>query len=134
VLYGLSLFAELLANDRPLLVSYRGEYYAPFLTFYSEKTFGGDFGPRRTIPARGAMPDRHRRARGMLGRPRGHPRRGAGHGHRRWASRSIQGWMLWPPIPYSYNTIVNTGGTAPGPIRRRTGWAPTMPAATCWRG
>ncbi len=24
------------------------------------------------------------------------------------------GWMLWPPIPYSYNTIVNTGGAAPG--------------------
>jgi microcin C transport system permease protein len=25
------------------------------------------------------------------------------------------GWLLWPPIPYSYNTIVNTGGVAPGP-------------------
>jgi microcin C transport system permease protein len=26
-----------------------------------------------------------------------------------------KGWMLWPPIPYRYNTIVNTGGVAPGP-------------------
>ena len=29
LLYGLSLFAELLANDRPILVQYRGEYFTP---------------------------------------------------------------------------------------------------------
>ncbi len=43
VLYGLSLFAEVLANDKPLLVSYRGEYSVPFLKFYPETAFGGDF-------------------------------------------------------------------------------------------
>ena len=26
-----------------------------------------------------------------------------------------RGWMLWPPIPYSYNTIVDIPGTAPSP-------------------
>ena len=43
LLFGLSLFAEVLANDRPLLVNYRGEWRTPFLTFYSEADFGGDF-------------------------------------------------------------------------------------------
>jgi microcin C transport system permease protein len=37
ILFGLSLFAEVLANDKPLLVQYRGEWRMPFLTFYSEK-------------------------------------------------------------------------------------------------
>ena len=38
-----SLFAELLSNDKPLVVSYRGELYFPLLKDYSEKTFDGDF-------------------------------------------------------------------------------------------
>jgi len=39
----LSLFAEVISNDRPLLVRYHGELYVPVLKDYSEKTFGGDF-------------------------------------------------------------------------------------------
>lgn len=39
----LSLFAEVLSNDKPLLVRYQGELYLPLLKDYSEKTFGGDF-------------------------------------------------------------------------------------------
>ena len=42
-LFGLSLFAEVLANDRPLLVKYRGEWRMPFLKFYTETDYGGDF-------------------------------------------------------------------------------------------
>ncbi|MBT3066589.1 ABC transporter permease [Rhodoferax sp. U11-2br] len=38
-----SLMAEVISNDRPLLVSYQGEFYVPVLKDYSEKTFGGDF-------------------------------------------------------------------------------------------
>jgi len=38
-----SLFAELLSNDRPLLVRYQGAFYLPMFNDYSEKTFGGDF-------------------------------------------------------------------------------------------
>lgn len=43
VLFGLSLFAEILSNDKPLLVSYEGSLYLPVLKVYPETTFGGDF-------------------------------------------------------------------------------------------
>ncbi|MDA8453193.1 ABC transporter permease [Acidovorax sp. GBBC 3334] len=43
VLVVLSLGAELVSNDRPLLVRYEGRFYLPMLHDYSEKTFGGDF-------------------------------------------------------------------------------------------
>jgi microcin C transport system permease protein len=39
----LSLFAEVISNDRPLLVRYEDKFYVPVLKDYSEKTFGGDF-------------------------------------------------------------------------------------------
>ncbi len=39
----LSLFAEVLSNDKPLVVSYKGTMYFPLVKDYSEKTFGGDF-------------------------------------------------------------------------------------------
>jgi len=43
VLFVVSLFAEVIANDRPLLVRYEGSFYVPIVKDYSEKTFGGDF-------------------------------------------------------------------------------------------
>ena len=43
VLVVLSLFAEVLSNDKPLLLRFQGEFYVPLLKDYSEKTFGGDF-------------------------------------------------------------------------------------------
>jgi microcin C transport system permease protein len=43
VLFGISLFAEVLSNDKPLLVHYQGEYYFPLLRMYPETVFGGDF-------------------------------------------------------------------------------------------
>src|SRR6266436_5001388 len=39
----LSLFAELYANSKPLLVFYQGAFYVPLWRTYPEKTFGGDF-------------------------------------------------------------------------------------------
>lgn len=39
----LSLFAEVLSTDQPLVVRYEGHTYFPVLRTYSEKTFGGDF-------------------------------------------------------------------------------------------
>ena len=39
----LSLFAEVVSNDRPLLVRYEGQTYFPLFKDYPEKTFGGDF-------------------------------------------------------------------------------------------
>ena len=43
VLFVLSLFAEFIANDKPILVSYRGELFMPIFKFYPETAFGGDF-------------------------------------------------------------------------------------------
>ncbi len=43
LLFGVSLFAEVLSNDKPLLVKYQGEYYFPLLKAYPETVFGGDF-------------------------------------------------------------------------------------------
>jgi len=43
VLVGLTSLAELLSNDKPLLVRYHGQYYLPLLHDYPETTFGGDF-------------------------------------------------------------------------------------------
>ena len=42
-LFGLSLCAELIANDKPILVQYNGDLYAPVAFNYSETEFGGDF-------------------------------------------------------------------------------------------
>ncbi len=43
IFFGLSLVAEVLSNDRPLLVRYQGGVYLPLLRDYPETTFGGDF-------------------------------------------------------------------------------------------
>lgn len=43
VMVVLSLLAEVLSNDRPLLVRYEGQFYFPVFQDYPEKTFGGDF-------------------------------------------------------------------------------------------
>jgi len=43
VLFVLSLFAEVLSNDKPLLVYYQGDLYVPVFKTYTERQFGGDF-------------------------------------------------------------------------------------------
>ena len=43
IAFVVSLFAEVLSNDRPIVVRYQGEFYFPLLQQYPEKTFGGDF-------------------------------------------------------------------------------------------
>ena len=43
LLFFLSLFAELLANDKPILVYFNGTFYWPIVDQYSEKQFGGEF-------------------------------------------------------------------------------------------
>jgi microcin C transport system permease protein len=39
----LSLFAEVISNDKPIVVRYNGQFYFPMVSVYPEKTFGGDF-------------------------------------------------------------------------------------------
>ena len=43
VIFGISLFAELVANDRPIIASYQGKIYFPIAKNYPETVFGGDF-------------------------------------------------------------------------------------------
>jgi len=43
VMVVLSLFAEVLSNDKPLVVRYEGQYYFPLVRDYPETAFGGDF-------------------------------------------------------------------------------------------
>ena len=74
VLFVLSMFSELIANDRPLIASYKGEILFPVLVDYPEEKFGGFY----------AVTD--------------------------YRDPVIQdeinsnGWLLWPPVRYSYRT------------------------------
>ena len=43
LLFGLSLFAEIIANDKPLLVSYDNQWFVPVINEYAETEFGGEF-------------------------------------------------------------------------------------------
>ncbi|RKP59314.1 ABC transporter permease [Pararobbsia silviterrae] len=72
-----SLFAEVLANDRPLVVRYDGHYYFPIVRNYSELTFGGDF------PAMTNYLDPYIRKRLQSGR----------------------NFAIYAPNPYRYDTV-----------------------------
>lgn len=82
----LSFFAEFIANDKPLVMGYKGEVYFPVLISYPETTFGGVFETEA-----------------------------------RYRSAAVQefimagdGWMIWPLIPFSFDTIdLDTAGAVP---------------------
>ncbi len=118
VLYGLSLFAEYIANDRPIVMSFRGELHFPVTNFYPETRFGGDFRTEavyrdpevqcliRTGGAELCLDDpREAMAQAETGFVDG--------------EEIVPGWMLWPLIPYSYNTINDIGRAAPSPPDER---------------
>ena len=112
VLFGLSLFAEFIANDKPLLVSYRGALYTPVTSFYPETTFGGDF---RTEAVYSDVEVRCLIATGGLEACFDDP-----EAYIEDAADGVvdgqqieRGWMIWPLIPYSYDTIVDIPGVAP---------------------
>jgi microcin C transport system permease protein len=86
VLFVLSLFAELLSNDRPILACYHGELYVPLFHDYPETTFGGDF------PTPADYLDPFVRAR--FAEP--------------------GNWVVFPPNHYSYDTI-NYFASRPNP-------------------
>lgn len=77
VLFGISLFAGVLSNDRPLLASYQGQWYTPLWHDYPETTFGGDF----LAPTEWHDPFIQR----QLGQD--------------------GNWALWPLNRYSFNTL-----------------------------
>ena len=113
ILYILSLGAELIANDRPLLISYRGEYFTPFLSFHSEREFGGDFQTEanyrdpvlQCLVKTGGMVDCFDTPDTLI--------QSVDMGQMAGAEGFHEGWIVWPIIPYSYNTINNVGGAAP---------------------
>lgn len=90
-----ALCADFLANDKPLLVSYKGEMFFPVLVSYPETTFGGDFETEADY-----------RDPFVLDRI------------------SSDGWAIWPPIRYSFETI---NYDLPTP-------APSAPAPGNWLG
>ncbi|GEK72920.1 MULTISPECIES: ABC transporter permease [Halomonas] len=75
-MFVISLGAELVANDRPLLVHYQGQWYAPLVVDYPDSEFGG------FLPTPADYRDPYTRE-----------------------AIEADGWMLWPPIPFSYDTL-----------------------------
>ena len=94
-LFALSLCAELLANEKPLLISYDGGTYVPVLVSYPETTFGGDF------PTEADYTDPF--VQELI---------------------AEKGWILWPPVRFSYDTIIRDLGRP----------APAPPSARNWLG
>ncbi len=74
-LFLVSLFADFIANDKPILVRYKGEFLSPVLVEYPESKFGGFL----------AITDYKDPV--ILD------------------EINSNGWMIWPPIRYSYDTI-----------------------------
>ena len=84
--------AEFVANDRPILVRYDGQWFVPVLHDYSEDAFGADF-----LPIEADYTDTELQA-----------------------AINARGWMLWPPVPFSYAASVkDLGRPAPSPPTRR---------------
>ncbi|SMP26859.1 ABC transporter permease [Shimia sagamensis] len=114
VVFVLSLFAEFIANDRPILINYRGEFYTPIFNFYPETTFGGDFKTEAVyndpvvecLITTGGVEDCFDVPEDMLEQ--------VAAGTFEHADFD-KGWTLWPPIPYSYDTPVDRPGAAPLP-------------------
>ena len=112
----LSLFAELIANDKPILVKYRGEYFFPIANFYPETAFGGDFKTEavyrdpevQCLIMSGGLEDCFDAPEEIINAI---------------LSKSfvpdnnafMRGYSVWPIIPYSYDTPVDRPGAAPLP-------------------
>jgi len=87
-LFLITLPAEFIANDRPLVVGYNGDLYFPVLNTYPETVFGGDFETEAEY--------RESDVQDLI--------------------RRKDGWMIWPLVEYSYNTInLNLKVPAPAP-------------------
>lgn len=95
-LFVFSLGAELFANDKPLVVSYQGNWYFPIVKRYPETEFGGE------IPIRANFKNPYIQQ----------------------LITEQDGWMLWPPVPFSYDSI---NYDLPVP-------APAPPSAHNWLG
>ncbi len=115
VLFGLSLMAEFIANDKPILVSYRDELRMPVFSFYSEQDFGGDFPTEagykdvevECLIVTGGLIECFDEPDALIA--------AVDAGETLDIAGFEPGWVIWPVIPYSYNTIVDVRGVAPSP-------------------
>jgi microcin C transport system permease protein len=88
VLFALTLPAEFVANDRPLLIRFDNHWYFPVLVGYSEDSFGSGFMPTEADYTDPELAE----------------------------TINASGWMVWPPVPFRYDTIVkNLNSPAPSP-------------------
>lgn len=118
VLFGLSLMAEFIAYDKPILVQYRGSYYTPIWNFYPETEFGGDFQTEavyrdpevKCLIETGGLDLCFDDPEGYFEDAQDGVIEGA---------PIEKGWAIWPLIPYSYNTAVDRPGAAPLPPNRQ---------------
>lgn len=115
VLFVITFFAEFIANDKPILASYRGELRVPVMTFYSEKDYGGDFQTEaiygdpevECLIVTGGLVECFDMPEALIAQVE--------------AGETVDiegfeaGWTIWPIIPYHYRTIVDVGGIAPAP-------------------
>ncbi len=86
-LFILTLGSEMLANDKPVLVIYKGAPYFPVFRDYPETTFGGEFETHADY--------RDSFVQELINK---------------------DGWMLWPPIRFNHQTInYNLSVPAPAP-------------------
>ena len=116
-LFLVTLCAEFVANDKPILVWFRGELKMPIFHFYSERDFGGEFATEAEYPS----PEvrcliRTGGLEACLDDPTGI--------YEEAASGKVdgepieRGWMLWPPVPYAFDTINYDVVRAPSPPDR----------------
>ena len=114
ILFGLSLCAELLAYDKPILVRYQDSYYTPILNFYPETEFGGDFETEAVyrdpevecLIVSGGLDICFDDPEGVIVDSAD----GVVNG-----DVINKGWTIWPLIPYSFDTAVERPGAAPLP-------------------
>ncbi|MEM9436641.1 MAG: ABC transporter permease [Pseudomonadota bacterium] len=119
-LFGLSLFAEFLANDKPILVNYRGEYRMPIFQFYSEEEYGGDFATEAVYkdPEVECLIRSGGVADPCFDDPLGTIELIEANAFD--APGFEEGWAIWPPIRNSYDNSVDLPGAAPLPPNSET--------------
>lgn len=114
ILFSITLFAELVANDKPILVKYRGEFFVPVVQFYPETAFGGDFETEAVyhdvevecLIVTGGIEDCFDDPEGIIQSVQDNTYS---------AADFEKGWAIWPIIRYSYDTPVDRSGAAPLP-------------------
>jgi microcin C transport system permease protein len=117
-LFGLSLCAEFIANDKPILVRYHGQFYMPIFQFYPETEFGGDFKTEaiyrdpevKCLIRTGGLADPcYDDPEATLADAEDGEVAGV---------KIDKGWSIWPLIPYGYQRPVDIPGAAPSPPTR----------------